>query len=484
MVRKMSAIMSDLQSTERSRFEAAGQKHVFTFWDQLDGDGRQRLEEDARSIDLQELDELVISLVKGDGGHVLSLEGLEPAPFVVHPAHGGDAGLWKSARQAGEAALKAGKVAAFTVAGGQGTRLGYDGPKGTFPVTPVTGKTLFEVFAAKLKAAGERYGQPVPWFIMTSTVNHAATVAAFEAGDYFGLDRDQVTFFSQGRMPAVGFDGKILMDAKDAVSMTPDGHGGSLRALVRSGAVERMKAAGIEVISYFQVDNPLVQAIDPAFIGFHIQHGSEMSSKMIPKAYPGEKVGHFCVQGDKMLVVEYSDMPPAMQEEVDSEGKLRFLAGSIAIHILDVGFVDRVGGGAEAARLPFHKAVKKIKTIDAGGNRVSPEEPNGVKFEMFVFDALPFARNPVVIETLREDDFSPVKNATGIDSAESSRADQVRQWTRWLKAAGVALAVDETGHPGFNFEISPLFADSQSAFVESWLALEDKPTITDGVILQ
>ncbi|MEX0325457.1 MAG: UTP--glucose-1-phosphate uridylyltransferase [Puniceicoccaceae bacterium] len=475
--------MTHTFTSEKDRFEAAGQGHVFAFWDQLEEAARSRLLDEAASIDLAEIQHLVDTLVQGSDSQAVSLEGLEPAPFIKHPQHGGDAALWAEARGIGESALRAGKVAAFTVAGGQGTRLGYYGPKGTFPVTPVREKPLFAVFADKLLAAGERYGVRIPWFIMTSSVNHAATVAAFEEADYFGLETDQVMFFSQGRMPAVDFSGRILMDNPASISMSPDGHGGSLRALVRSGAIERMQQSGIEVISYFQVDNPLVQVIDPAFIGFHIREQSEMSSKMIPKAYPGEKVGMFCQQEDKMVVLEYSDMPMDMQEERDADDELRYLAGSIAIHILDVGFVARIGGGDAEAQLPFHKAVKKVKTIDSDGNLLHPEEPNGVKFEMFVFDALPFARNPVVIETLREDDFSPVKNATGIDSAESSRADQIRQWTRWLGAAGVDLATDETGLPPFTFEVGPRFGDSEEAFVKSWLALEEKPAITDGVIL-
>ena len=475
--------MTEPSSQEIARYAAAGQGHVFAHWDRLDAEGRAHLLADTGSIDLKEIDDLVATLVKADDGAKLRLEGLDPAPYIAHPARGGDAARWARAREAGEQALKAGRVGAFTVAGGQGTRLGYDGPKGTFPVTPVSGKPLFGVFAEKIRAAGDRYGVRIPWFIMTSTVNHEATVAAFEASDYFGLARGQVMFFSQGRMPAVDFEGRILLESPHAIAMSPDGHGGSLRALVRSGAVSRMREQGVDILSYFQVDNPLVQVIDPAFIGFHTLEASEMSSKMIPKAYPGEKVGHFCQQDGHMLVVEYSDMPASLQQETTADGRLRFLAGSIAIHILSVDFVDRMGGGQSAARLPFHKAVKKIQTIDAAGQSIKPSEPNGIKFEMFVFDALPFAANPVVIETLREDDFSPVKNASGIDSAESCRADQLRQWTRWLKAAGEPVPVDASGLPPFTFEVSPLFADSETAFVERWRALAEKPELKDGLIL-
>ncbi len=467
----------------KQQFEAAGQGQVFAFWDELDAAGRARLCADARAIDLAEMRRLVDTLVLGAAPQAFDFEGLEPAPYIAHPRHGGDPARWEEARRLGEAALRAGKVAAFTVAGGQGTRLGYDGPKGTFPITPVTGKPLFAVFAEKLKAAGRRYGVRIPWYIMTSVFNHDDTVAAFERAGYYGLAADQVTFFPQGRMPAVDFAGKILLAAKDRLAMSPDGHGGSLRALVRSGALERMRGQGSEVISYFQVDNPLVQVIDPVFLGFHLGAGAEMSSKMIPKAYPGEKLGHFCVRDGRLLVVEYSDMPVALKEQRDASGQLRFRAGSIAIHILSVGFAGRIGSGTDGISLPFHRADKKIPTIDARGRPVSPDRPNGVKFEMFVFDALPFAANSVVVETLREDDFSPVKNPTGPDSAESCRADQLKQWARWLAAAGVELPRQPDGTPAVTFEISPLFADSQEAFLERWAALPQRPVITDGTVL-
>lgn len=466
----------------RERFAAAGQAHVFAFWDRLTPPQQESLLSQAREIDLAEVRRLYQTLVQGGGETKLDFAGLQPAPYVPHPDHGGEAALWASARAEGEKALRAGRVACFTVAGGQGTRLGYDGPKGTFPVTPVKHKTLFQVFAEKILAARRRYRAAIPWFIMTSHANHAATEAAFQEADYFGLPAEDVFFFVQGRMPAVDPQGRILLEAPDTIAMSPDGHGGSLRALVRSGATAKMKERGIDTLSYFQVDNPLVQVIDPAFIGFHLRHQAEMSSKMIPKAYPEEKIGMFCTQKGRMLVIEYSDMPLEMQRERDAQGKLRFLAGSIAIHILAVPFVDRMGGTSEGA-LPFHRAHKKIPTIDAEGQPVSPEKPNGYKFEMFVFDAVPHAANTVVIETKREDDFSPVKNKEGLDSPQSCRDDQVRQWTRWLAAAGTSLPIDSTGLPPFAFEVSPLFADTQAAFVEKWSSLAAPAPIKQGSYL-
>lgn len=472
-------------SSVQDLFEARGQGHVFAFTHELSPEQLASLEAQASRIDLDELDRLVEELVRNpSGGNESIADTLEPSDFVPLPSHGGDVELWAKAKKKGEAALRAGRVAAFVVAGGQGSRLGYDGPKGSFGVTPVLEKPLFQVFAEKILAAGLRYGRPIPWYILTSEVNHEATVSFFEENEFFGLPKERVRFFSQGTMPAVDVDGKILMAGKGEIAVSPDGHGGSLRALVRSGSIREMEADGIDVISYFQVDNPLVHCIDPAFIGFHLLNDSELSSKMVPKAYPGEKVGLFCQQDGIAKVVEYSDLPDRLAQETDAEGNLRFVAGSIAIHIFSRDFVDRLGSGRdENARFPFHLAHKKVPHVDAGGNPVDPTEPNGYKFEMFVFDALPFAKNPVVIETARTEEFSPVKNADGVDSPRTSRDDQLRMFSRWAQAAGIDLQTDETGLPPFRFEVSPTFADSEEQFSISWDALAHKPELTDGLVL-
>jgi len=467
------------------QFARAGQGQVFAFWPQLDDAARRALLAQAAEIDLAEVTRLARTLLGAGGAPAVDLGGLEPAPYVPLPAHGGDAAAWEQARAAGEAALRAGRVAAFTVAGGQGTRLGFDGPKGTFPVTPVMGKPLFQVFAEKILAAGRRHGRPLHWFIMTSHANHAATEAFFAAHGCFGLDPARVHCFRQGRMPAVDFAGRILLEAPGSVAMSPDGHGGSLRALHRSGALDLMRREGVDTISYFQVDNPLVRCIDPAFLGWHLTHGAEMSAKMIPKAYPEEKVGHFCRQRGRLVVIEYSDLPAAMQREVDpATGRLRYLAGSIAIHVLDRDFVRRLATAGGESALPFHRADKKIATVDAAGRPVPPAQPNGVKFEMFVFDALPFARRPLVIETDRADDFSPVKNAAGVDSPETARADQLRQAARWLRGAGAAIATDPTGLPPIAVEVSPLFGDDAATFAASWARQSPPPAVRDGLYLE
>ncbi|HEY5078987.1 MAG TPA: UDPGP type 1 family protein [Opitutaceae bacterium] len=462
-------------------FRRAGQGQVFAFFDRLSSEGRARLLSEASEIDLDEVGRLVRGLVT-DGDKALDLGGLMPAPYERLPSGGGDAGSWSEARACGETALRAGRVAAFTVAGGQGTRLGFDGPKGTFPVTPVRHRSLFDVFAGKILAAGRRYGRPLHWFIMTSHQNHAATEGFFEEHRHFGLDRSRVHFFLQGRMPAVDFSGKILLETQGTLALSPDGHGGSLRALERSGSLDLMASEGIDTVSYFQVDNPLVRCIDAAFIGWHLSRASEMSSKTVLKAYPEEKLGHFCILRGKLSVIEYSDLPESYQRERDSSGALRYAPGSIAIHILDREFIRRMAQGAEG--IPFHRADKKIATVDAAGEPVRPGKANGLKFELFVFDALPSARNPVVIETRRADDFSPVKNAEGVDSPATCRADQLRQFTRWLRAAGAHVPTDASGLPGFAIEVSPLFGYDEDSFTRSWSRLAAKPAITDGLLLE
>jgi UDP-N-acetylglucosamine/UDP-N-acetylgalactosamine diphosphorylase len=469
------------------RYEQSGQGHVFRFFEALDVVEQRSLVEQAASIDLEELDGLVNLHLHGAGEEKVDFGQLEPPPCVGLPGGADDVdgiARWKAAIKAGEKALRAGKVAAFTVAGGQGTRLGFDGPKGTFPSSPVQQKSLFAIFADKIARSAERYNSRIPWFIMTSGINHTETVGFFESNNFFGLDPACVHFFSQGLMPAVDLNGKIILSDRGTIAMSPDGHGGALRALVRSGAVDHMQREGIEHLAYFQVDNPLVRCIDPAFIGFHVEAGSELSSKMTPKAYAGEKVGHFCRYGDSLRVIEYSDLPVELAELKDGEGNLKFRAGSIAIHVFDREFIRRVGDASSDSRLPFHRADKKIPCIDFAGNPVKPAAPNGVKFEMFVFDALPMAKDPVIIETAREDDFSPIKNADGTDSPATCRDDLLRLYARWLKAAGETIETDASGLPSFSFEIDFRFACDEADFVKRWQALDTRPKLGEGLVIR
>ena len=446
------------------RLDRVGQAHLLRFYDQLGPQSRERLVQRIGTIDLDSLPKLIHDYVKHKP-QVPVPAGLEPAPYYpndpVSHVRGWDRERF---RGAGEALLRAGRVAAFTVAGGQGSRLGFEGPKGCYPAGAVTGKSLFYLFSEGLLAAGRKYGKPVPWYIMTSPLNHEATVAYFEQNSFHGLDRANVMFFPQGVMPSFEMgSGRVLLAEKDEPATNPDGHGGSLKALHASGALDDMRRRGVEHISYFQVDNPIVKVVDPVFLGLHAtaeDSSGEMSSKMIPKASPDEKVGVFCAVDGRVEVIEYSDLPRELQHQRigGPGGQLRFLAGSIAVHAMSVEFVSRLNTDAKFS-LPYHRADKKIPCVDVhSGERIEPDAPNGVKLERFVFDALPLCRKSIVYETDRVEEFAPIKNAEGVDSVESSRAIQTLRAARWLASHGVGIPMNSAGEPDCVLEISPLTA--------------------------
>jgi UDP-N-acetylglucosamine/UDP-N-acetylgalactosamine diphosphorylase len=440
----------------RCRATEAGQGHVFGFWKDLSEDGRRRLLEQVAEVDFKELSALIQEQVMERRPFNLP-PGLEPAPFIPLPSTPDERARRLRMHRLGEELLATGKVAAFVVAGGQGTRLGYDGPKGALAIGPVSERPLFQVFAEAIHAARHAYNASIPWYIMTSRANDRATRDFFETYNFFDLPREDIKFFTQGMMPVVDFQGKLILAGRDQLSWSPDGHGGSIRALARSGMLADMRQRNIDIISYFQVDNPLVPPIDPVFIGCHADAKSDMSSKMARKRDAGEKVGNFCVSGGRLHVVEYSDLPKELAGQRLPDGGLRFTAGSIAIHILDRRFVERLTSAARFA-LPFHRAEKKIAFIDDQGLPHNPQKPNGIKFETFVFDALPMAERPVVLEIDRAAEFSPVKNADGEDSPATARQDMIRVAARWMEEAGIVVPRGADGEPKFKVEVSPLAA--------------------------
>ena len=445
-------------NTLRQKLSSVGQSSALRFFDALTPPSRQKLEAQLAAFDPAYLDELVRTYVR-TRPQVHLPKGIQPVQTYPRRPRPHQEKLYADATQRGLQLLKEGKVAAFLVAGGQGTRLGYEGPKGEFPVTPIKNKPLFQVFAEQLLAWSRDSGKPIPWYIMTSDINDGPTRAFFAKHNHFGYDAANIIFFEQGMMPA--FDmatGEMLLADKDSLALSPDGHGGSLRALDRSGALADMRQRGVEHLSYFQVDNPLVHTIDPLFLGLHDLTGSEMSSKTIPKAHPLEKVGNFVTADGVLQVIEYSDLPESLAKQTGPDGKLKFNAGSIAIHALRRSFIERLNLGARL-KLPWHRAEKKVPHVDAAGNPVKPDKPNAVKLEQFVFDAIPLAQNPIVLETSRAEEFSPVKNAQGDDSPATSKRDQVRRAADWLELAGCDVPRKD-GEADCVLEISPLFATS------------------------
>ncbi len=421
-------------------------------------DGLDRLDEDAldafvqqiAGIDFEEFARLRETPETGETANAK----IEPALVVPRRPENEDA-----YRRAGAEAISRGEIAAFTVAGGQGTRLGWNGPKGTFPAACITGKPLFRMFAEQLNAIDAKYGITTSWYVMTSPLNDRDTRAFFEDNNWFGRPLDSILLFPQGVMPAMDDDGRIMLAEPGRIAVSPDGHGGSLRALDRSGALEHARSRGVRHLSYFQVDNPSVRTIDPLFVGLHLEHPEssvEMSSKMIPKANAAEKVGVFCRIDGRTQVIEYSDLPTGLAEETDDRGRLRFIAGSIAIHLLSVDFIQRLTRGDADSGLPFHRARKKVPYWDSDrGETRQPDAPNATKFEMFVFDALHFADRGLVYETDRVEEFAPIKNATGVDSAESSAMLQTERAARWFEANDVAVPRNAEGEVEGRIEISP-----------------------------
>jgi len=381
---------------------------------------------------------------------------LTPPDAIPLPADAGDVARDRDARAAGVRALRAGTVGLVLLAGGQGTRLGFDGPKGDFPFGPVRGTTLFAHHAAKVAALRARYDAALPWCILTSPANDAQTRASFVAADWFGLDPDSVRFVVQGTLPAVDArTGDMLLDDPGHLALSPDGHGGVFLALRRSGALDWLSGHGVTTAFTFQVDNPLTSIADPGFLGHHLAAAAEMSSLAVRKREPGERVGVIARRGGATVVVEYSDLDEASASARADDGGLVLWAGNVATHLIDLSFARRLTDGG--LQLPYHRALKKVPYLDDDGHVVQPDTPNAFKFETFIFDALPMTSGSITVEIARDEQFSPIKNASGSDSPETCRRDMNRLYARWLVAAGVAVAAGPDGEP-VNLEIDPRLA--------------------------
>ena len=270
---------------------------------------------------------------------------------------------------------------------------------------------------------------------MTSELNDSDTRKFFRENNFFGLPEETVHFFTQGTMPAIGYDGKCFPAEEGALALAPDGHGGTLLALRKSGLLDAMKNDGVEYFSYFQVDNPLVPVVNPFFIGLHELEESEMSSIMLAKTNAYEKLGNFCITDGKLQIIEYSDMPKELAERTNPDRTLAFLAGSPAIHVISLAFVERLTASGKLD-LPWHRADKKVGFL-RDGKTVTPAEPNAVKLEAFIFDALPLATKTMILEADRKECFAPTKNATGVDSAESCREMLAARDARRMRLAGI-----------------------------------------------
>ncbi|MDF2960813.1 MAG: UDP-N-acetylglucosamine pyrophosphorylase [Paenibacillus sp.] len=419
-----------------------GQEQLLQFYPQLSVSSRAKLIDDILSMDFNKINNLVKHrpAAAEQDDDISEIQAWDWEAFNSQEQ--------QYFTQKGWELLRHGKVGALVVAGGQGSRLGHEGPKGTYDIGLPSHKSLFQLQAERLMNLSKRAGHPIPWYIMTSPENHAETVRFFNNHEYFGYAQEDCFFFEQAVMPAVDPQGKILLAATDTVSLAPSGNGDCFAALKRTGALTDLKRRGVEWLFYYNVDNALIKVADPVFLGVAAHYNNPVATKVIEKANPEEKVGVVCLKHGRPAVVEYTELPDCLKHEKDQDGKLKFRLANLSIQLFRVDFIER---HAET-ELPFHIAHKKIPYIDSQGAFVIPDKPNAYKFERHHFDFFPLADHLTVLLMKREAEFAPVKNKDGEDSPHTARQMLFDLHRSWLLAAGIKM--DELKNK--EIEISPL----------------------------
>lgn len=446
--------MNSLDELKQS-LSGAGQEFLWSHRAGLPADQQETFDEQLRAIDWSLVRRLIDQTRqdRGDEAAKVAAEARRakpPVQLVPQPQTDADRAAWDAAERVGRELLRAGKVAAVVVAGGQGTRLGFDLPKGMFPIGPVSGHSLFQMFCEQVQARGRQAGRAIPYCVMTSDATHDATVAYFFEQQRFGLLAQNVHFFQQGSLPAVdAATGRVLLSGPGQLALSPDGHGGMLRAFVNSGLLDQLAERGVETLFYHQVDNPTTQVCDPAFLGWHAQRQADVSTKVVAKRSADERMGVAVSVEGLSKIIEYSDLPPEIARQTDADGKLLLWAGSTAIHVFQLDFLRRVA--ADGRAFLFHIAHKAVPCLDEAGRPMTPDAPNAYKFEQFIFDLLPAAKTSLIVQADRSAEFNPVKNKDGHDSPETCRAAMIALHRRWLCAAGAVVPDDVP------VEIGPLY---------------------------
>ncbi|MBQ8327746.1 MAG: UDPGP type 1 family protein [Lachnospiraceae bacterium] len=384
------------------------QEQLLRYYEELSDEGKKKLLSQIEKVDWSLLD-----MVKEHGtdavrGVIKPLDAVEITEIEKNK---------EAYYQTGLKAIKAGKVGAVLLAGGQGTRLGSDKPKGMFNIGLTRDLFIFEQLMENTKKVVEAAGVWVPFYIMTSDKNHNDTVSFFEEHDYFGYSKEHIKFFMQEMAPSVDFDGKLLLEAKDSLSLSPNGNGGWFSSMQRSGVIEDAKARGVEWLNIFAVDNVLQKIADPLFVGAVLDKGYISGAKVVRKNAPQERVGVLCLEDGKPSIVEYYEMTEEMVTSRREDGELTYAFGVILNYLFRIDELEKIVG----QKLQTHIVEKKIPYIDDKGVLVKPEVPNGYKFETLILDMIHLFDNCLPYEVVREQEFAPIKNPTGVDSVESAR---------------------------------------------------------------
>ncbi|MDE5558165.1 MAG: UDPGP type 1 family protein [Ruminococcus sp.] len=395
--------------TAKNVLKKYGQEHILAYYDELDNTEKQKLLSQIEVIDFSVLENLNkennCSLKRGKFSPLgaVTIGDIEKNREKYHSV--------------GADAIKNGKVATVLLAGGQGTRLGFEKPKGMFDIGVTKELYIFECLINNLLKVVDDTGAYVPLYIMTSEKNHNDTVNFFEEKNFFGYDRNYVKFFIQDMAPSVDLNGKIYMESKSDISISPNGNGGWFSSIVRAGFLEDIKKRGIEWINVFAVDNVLQQIADPYFIGAVIDSGSQSGSKVVSKVSPNERVGVLCMEDGKPSIVEYYEMTPEMIELLTDDGELAYKYGVILNYLFSMDRLEEI----VTEKMPVHVVKKKIPYMDSNGEFITPDEPNGYKFETLVLDMVHLQKSCLPYEVERCKEFAPVKNSEGVDSVDSAR---------------------------------------------------------------
>ena len=323
--------------------------------------------------------------------------------------------------------LRNNKFAVVTMSGGQGTRLGYKGPKGTFKIdVEPQAKYLFEIIVDTLQRANKKYNVTIPWYIMTSNENNDEIVKFMEEHNYFGYDKEYIGFFEQGELPLITEDGQILLDENYNIKKASDGNGSIFKSMYIKGVLEDMKTKGIEWVYIGSIDNVLLKMVDTLLMGVAIKEGSEIATRSIFKNCPTERIGSLCIQDGKVKVIEYSELPQDMIEAKDEDGEILFGESHVMCNLFSIKALEKIS----LQNLQYHKAHKKYSYLDENGKLVEPEEPNAYKFEYFIFDSFEFFNQISIVRGKREEDFAPVKNKEGVDSPATASKLYNEYWRK------------------------------------------------------